>query len=229
MSTADAVMSHWQVSQAFMRMAKRSKKNEIKVAFLRAEQQIIQDLYENLTETQLSEKKKANKFSSSSIINLRERPAELARLAEYFPLTLLSVYSYGRAWNIKLFCDKCKQFVKLTDLRIYELCAKHHECVALHCVPKRDDFQLLLDPLSVVEHFRRIAMIRSEDDDRNGGDEGKLEHFFDRAMYDDVLHNMSTLSQLVQTRSITFEETDVPALPRREGLAILKKEDGIER
>ena len=201
MSSADAVMSHWQVSQAFMRMARRSKKNEIRAAFLQAEQQIIGDLYQSLKDTQLNEKKKESKFSSS--LTLRERPSELARLSEYFPLTLLSLYSFGRSWNSKLFCDRCKQFGKLTDLRIFELCAKHHECVALHCVPARDEFQMALDPLSVVDQFRKVAIIRSEDD-RNG--ESKSEYFYDRSMYDDIVHNMSTVAQLVQIRSVTYED-----------------------
>ncbi len=201
MSSADAVMSHWQVSQAFMRMAKRSKKVEVRAAFLQAEQQIIGDLYKTLKETQLSEKKKESKFAGS--ITLKERPSELTRLSEYFPLTLLSLYSFGRTWDSKLYCDRCKQFVKLIDLRIFELCAKHHECVALHCVPVRDEFQMSIDPLNVVDQFRKLAIIRSEDD-RNG--ETKSEYFFDRSMYDDIIHNMSTVAQLVQVRSVTYDD-----------------------
>src|SRR5207245_11749086 len=108
--------------------------------------------------------------------------------------------SFGRTWNCKLFCDKCKEFVKLADLKIFELCSKHHECVALHCTPAKDDLQPSLDPLNVVEQFRTIALIRSEDA-KNG--ESKREYFFGHSMYDDVVHNMSTITELDQTKSVT--------------------------
>jgi hypothetical protein len=203
MSSADAVMSHWQVSQAFMRMARRSKKKEIKAAFLQAEQQIISDLFKALTQSQLNEKRKDSKLSASAA--LRERPSELSRLGEYFPLSLLSLYTYARTWNVVLFCDKCRKFVRLTDLRIFELCARHHECVALHCVPVTDQLQASIDPLGMMDRFRKSAMMKSEDD-KTG--EGKNETFFDHSLYDDLTHNMSTIAQLVQMRSVSFNEED---------------------
>ncbi len=203
MASADAVMSHWQVSQAFMRMAKRSKKKEIKAAFLQAEQQIISDLFKALSQSQLNEKRKEGKISAS--VALRERPAELSRLGEYFPMTLLSLYTYARSWKAKLFCDKCKRFVNLSELRIFELCARHHECVALHCPPTSDKSQLELDPLGFLERFRKCAMMKSEDD-KTG--EGKNESFFDHSLYEDLTHNMSTIAQLVQMRSVSFNEEE---------------------
>ncbi len=120
-------------------------------------------------------------------------------------MTLLSLYTYARSWKAKLFCDKCKRFVNLSDLRIFELCARHHECVALHCPPTSEKSQLELDPLGFLERFRKCAMMKSEDD-KTG--EGKNESFFDHSLYEDLAHNMSTIAQLVQMRSVSFNEEE---------------------
>jgi hypothetical protein len=200
MANADAVMSHWQVSQAFMRMAKRSKKREIKGAFLEAEQQIITNLYNIISESQLSTRRQENKSLQSPI--LKERPHELARLAECFPRSLLSIYLHSRVWNVQLLCHKCQKHVNIAQLRIYDLCSKHHECVALHCTPMGEEVGKHAEPVEMIELYRRYALLRSEADwtgDRSN------ETLFIHTMYDDPSYNRSTIETLVENRSIVFD------------------------
>jgi hypothetical protein len=197
MPNADAVMSHWQVSQAFMRMARRAKDRRIRGAFLKAEQQVIRDLYTTIVETQLLDNKNRDQAIDSPI--LRERPFELSRLGECFPRTLLSIYSFGRTWKCKVYCERCKKHVPLSQLKVFDLCTRHHECVAVHCLPTKEDLEIVVDPMNLIDLYRRLAIMRSEDD-RTG--ECRSEIFFDRSLYLDPTHNMSTLAQLVQVRSL---------------------------
>ncbi|MGI0079279.1 MAG: hypothetical protein ACRECH_06615 [Nitrososphaerales archaeon] len=201
MSNADAVMSHWQVSQAFMRMARRSKTKEIKAAFMQAEQRIIQNLFSTITQTQLSEQKRRAEFADSP--ELRQSPPELSRLAQSFPRTLLSIFMLKKNWDARLLCDRCKKYVKLSELQVFDLCSKHHESVSLHCIPSLEDLKEKLDPTSLIDLYRKYSLLRSEDD--RGGD-GRSEFLFARSMYNEPVHNMATLQELLQCKDLTYEE-----------------------
>ncbi len=201
MSNADAVMSHWQVSQAFMRMARRTKSKEVKAAFIQAEQRIIQNLFNTLTQSQLNEQRKKDEFVDSP--ELRQSPPELSRLVQNFPRTLLSMFMFKKKWNARLFCDRCKKYAKLSELQVFDLCSKHHECVALHCIPSVSELNDKIDPTSVIDLYRKQALMRSEDD--RGGD-GRNEFIFARSMYSEPVHNMATIQELVQCNDVSFAE-----------------------
>ncbi|HZW56897.1 MAG TPA: hypothetical protein VFF30_11460 [Nitrososphaerales archaeon] len=201
MSNADAVMSHWQVSQAFMRMAKRAKKKEIRGAFLEAEQRIITNLFQMLSESQLNTRRQDSKAIHSPI--LKDRPHEIARLAECFPRSVASIFLHSRSWNARLVCHKCQKYVALSELTILDLCAKHHECVAVHCKPGADEIQKLPDPVSIIESYKRYAIMRSETD---WSGERNHETLFIHTMYDDPSYNRSTIETLVDNRSLVFDE-----------------------
>lgn len=201
MSSADAVMSHWQVSQAFMRMARRTKSKEIKAAFMQAEQRIIQNLFVTIAQNQLSEQKKKTEFADSP--ELMQSPPELSRLVQSFPRTLLSIFMFKKIWDARLLCDRCKRYVKLSELKVFDLCSKHHESVALHCIPALDELKEKLDPTSFIDLYRKYSLMRSEDE--RGGD-GRSEFIFARSIYNEPVHNIATLQELLQCKDITYEE-----------------------
>jgi hypothetical protein len=184
MTNADSVMSHWQVSQAFMRMARRSKDRGVKTAFLQAEQRIIRELYDFLSKTQIKEQKSESNILESPL--LKDKPIELSRLVETFPRTALSIYSLKRTWKVMLLCDACKKHVDLSELKILDLCEMHHETVAIHCAP--DLAETLSEPTSIIGAYRKIALIRSVN-----GNNGTNEFLFSLCMQDDPSYNMSGL------------------------------------
>jgi hypothetical protein len=201
MANADAVMSHWQVSQAFMRMARRTKSKEVRAAFMQAEQKIIQNLFSTLAQGQISDQRKRSEYTDSP--ELRQAPPELQRLAQNFPRTLVSLFMLRKSWEGRLSCDRCKKYIKLTELQIFDLCSKHHECVALHCIPSLEDLKEKFDPTTVIDQYRKNALLRSEDD--RGGD-GRNEFLFARSMYNEPVHNMGTIQELIQCKDILFPE-----------------------
>lgn len=203
MSNADAVMSHWQVSQAFMRMAKRSKRKEIRGAFLEAEQRIITNLFQMLSESQLNNRRQDSKAIHSPV--LKDRPHGIARLAECFPRSVTSIFLHSRSWNARLVCHKCQKHVPLGELTILDLCAKHHECVAVHCRPSAEELQKTPDPVSVIESYKRYAIMRSETDWTG---ERNHETLFIHTMYDDPSYNRSTIETLVDNRSLLYADND---------------------
>ena len=207
MSSADSVMSHWQVSQAFMRMARRTKSKEIRAAFIQAEQQIILNLFSSITQNQLSEQKRRSDYADCP--ELKECPSELSKLVQSFPRILLSLFMFKKNWETRLLCDRCKQYVKLSELRVFDLCSRHHESVALHCTPPIQEIQGKPDPTSVIETYRKYSLMRSEDE--RGGD-SRSEFLFARSIYNEPIHNMPTIQELFQCKDLSDQaQTDSDA------------------